>query len=37
MNDFICVKLNEIVNFQDNVETDKLYYESKCRKVYNFQ
>ena len=36
MNDMICAKLKEIVNLQDIIKTDELYYKSKRRKVYNF-
>ena len=36
MDDLICVELKEIVNLEDIIKTDELYYKSKCRKVYNF-
>ena len=36
MNDLFRAKLKEIVNFQDIIRTDELYYQSKRRKVYNF-
>ena len=35
-NDLIRVKLTEIVNLQDFIITDDLYYKSKHRKNYNF-
>ena len=36
MNDLIRDKLKEIVNLQDVIKTDELYYKSERRKVYNF-
>ena len=36
MNDLICHKLKEIVNLQNVIETDKLHYKSKRRKIYSF-
>ena len=35
MDDLICVELKEIINLEDIIKTDELYYKSKCRKVYN--
>ena len=36
MNDWIRAKLKEIVNLQDIIKADELYYKSKRGKVYNF-
>ena len=36
MNDFICVKLKEIVDLQDITKIDEIYYSWKCRKAYGF-
>ena len=33
-NDLVRAKLKEIVNFQNIIKTDQLYYKSKRRKVY---
>ena len=35
MIDLIRAKLKEIVNLQDIIKTDELYYKSKRRKVYH--
>ena len=36
MNDLILAKSKVILNLQDIIKTDGLYYKSKCKKVYNF-
>ena len=36
MNDLICAKLKEIVEFLDIIIKDDLNYKSKCGNTYNF-
>ena len=36
MNDFVRVKLKEIVNLQDVIKKDDVNYKSKGGKAYNF-
>ena len=37
MNDLIRVKLKEVVNLQDIIKTDELYYKSKRRQNFDFK